>query len=460
MTLDEKRARAKELGDKMNTLAGEFEANGQKWKDDETRSAFNTAKSERKSIETDMEAEVAAEAEARDVADSLKEIKDFDERSMSRTIPGREDKKFTKGGGEKITDETRCLALAGWIRGESRSTEQAEAMTACGISGVRELQVNSWQTPQFRSANQAIRNVRFEHIREAIEESRALSAFTASAGGVTVPDTLIRNLEINLLAFGGVRQVADTMTTMGGERMSWPTADDTSNTGEQLGESTSVGSSVDPSFGAVFWDAYKFSSKPILVPYELLEDSVFNLPSILGEMLGERLGRITATRHTTGSGASTCNGIVTASSMGKTTTSGTAITFDEIQDLVHSVNLAYRQGASFLMHDSIWLYLKKLKDGQGKYYIQEDVSGMAVPRLFGYPVYFSQEMQSSVTTATKTMLFGQLSRHKIRRVNGVRLYRLQERYRDTDQDAFLAFLREDSNTLTAGTAPIKHMLQA
>lgn len=461
MTKEELRAKAAEHGERMKTLAAKFDEAGQKWTDDGDKKAFEEAKSERSKIVAELEQVEAAEVEARGVSDALNEVRSFEESVMTRNLPGREDTRTRRPiGGERITDETRCLALAGWISGERRSDEQAEAMQACGISGVRELQVNSWTTSHFRAASHAMRNVRFEHLREALQESRALSAFTLSTGGVTVPETLIRTLEMNMLAFGGVRQVAETITTGSGERMAWPTANDTSNTGEMLGESTSVGSSVDPSFGAVYWDAYKFSSKPILVPYELLEDSVFNLPTMLGEMLGERLGRITATKHTTGSGASEPKGLVTCSTAGKTTSSATAITLDEIQDLVNSIDPAYRQGASFLMHDNVWLYIRKIKDGNARYYVQDDVTSGATPRLFGYPVYISQEMDSTVASGKKTILFGQLGRHKIRRVNGVRLYRLQERYRDLDQDAFLAFIREDSNLLTAGTQPVKHMLQA
>lgn len=460
-TKQELQAKAAEHAQRMKSLAEAFETNNNKWSSEDDKKAFIAAKAERSKVVAELEEVAKAEEEARGVSDALKEVREFDERVMTRNLPGRDDSRHVREiGGEKITDETRALALAGWIRGEGRSEQQAEAMRACGVSAVRELQINSWTTQAFVSARTAMHNVRYEKLRDVLAESRALSAFTLSSGGATVPETLVRSLEMNMLAFGGVRQVAETLTTASGERMTWPTADDTSNTGEQLGESTSVGSSTDPTFGGIYWDAYKFSSKPILVPYELLQDSVFNLPGILGEMLGERLGRITATKHTTGTGAGTCKGIVTASTAGKTTASATAITFDEIQDLIHSIDPAYRQSASFMMHDSIWLYLKKLKDGVGKYYIQEDVTGDATPRLFGYPVYISQEMDSTVATTKKTMLFGQLFRHKIRRVAGVRLYRLEERYRDLDQDAFLAFVREDSNTLTSGTQPIKHMLQA
>jgi len=74
----------------------------------------------------------------------------------------------------------------------------------------------------------------------------------------------VRTLEINMLAFGGMRQVADTIRTSSGERIPMPTMDDTGNVGVQLGEGAIIGGSVDPSFGLVYLDAYKFSSLPVL----------------------------------------------------------------------------------------------------------------------------------------------------------------------------------------------------
>jgi HK97 family phage major capsid protein len=243
--------------------------------------------------------------------------------------------------------------------------------------------------------------------------------------------------------------------TASGEPLSWPTADDTTNTGVQLGESTSIGSSVDPSFGKVIWNAYKFSSKAILVPYELIQDSVFNLPAVLGSMLGERLGRITNTKFTTGSGASTAKGIVTCATSFSAAT--TAVGADDLIGLQHSVDPAYRMGASFMMHDSIILAIRKLKDGQGQYLWQSGLRDGAPDRILGAGITINQDMDSTTTSGKKSILYGQLSAYKIRTVGEIRLYRLEERYRDTDQDGFVAFTREDGNLLTAGTAPIKYL---
>ena len=58
------------------------------------------------------------------------------------------------------------------------------------------------------------------------------------------------------------------------------------------------------------------------------------------------------------------------------------------------------------------------------------------------------------------IVFGDLSKYKIRTVNQMRFYRLEERYRDKDQDGFIAFCREDGGLLNAGTDPVKRLTMA
>lgn len=394
-------------------------------------------------------------------ADSLREETQATE---GRGAPGRTNAVGNTGSRE-VTEETRAVAFSAWCRqgyGMAITDDEEEACRAVGLRLDRgHLDIPLFSNDNFRAVQRQFRTTHPSCQHDIRPEQRTLSAYTPASGGyVTFPTELVNSLEINMLAFGGMLQSSEIMTTGHGNRIAWPTADDTSNTGVQLGESTSIGSSVDPSFAQVYLDAYKFSSKAILVPYELLEDSAFNLPGILGSMLGERLGRISNTKFTTGTGAATPKGITNCTTLGVTTGVATTITADETLGLVHSIDPAYRVGAGWMMHDGVLLYLRKLKDGNSNYIWQNGMNAGAPDSLWSYPITINQDMQSTVATATKTVLFGQLSKYKIRRVNGVRLYRLQERYRDTDQDGFIAFLRQDGNMLTAGTAPIKHILQA
>ncbi len=154
-------------------------------------------------------------------------------------------------------------------------------------------------------------------------QSRALSAHNGASGAFTVQDGLLQPLELAMLAFGGMRQVSDIIRTDTGAEIPYPTSNDTSNTGEIIGESTAV-SEQDVTFGAVTLGAHKYSSKMVKVPTELLEDSAFNIPSMLGSLLGERLGRITNTHFTTGDGAAKPRGITTMTTAGKTTANGSA----------------------------------------------------------------------------------------------------------------------------------------
>lgn len=449
--LREKRAplakQIRDLADKANTEKRDFTAEEkQTW--DKINGEYNT-------FTRDIERAEAVERLDDDPPGDPKAGRDdYDGKKEKRKHnPRREER-------EKVTEEDRATAFQAWCRrqlGEPLSKRHVAACRKLGFSpNQRKLILPLLRTDGFRDFQREFRSSHPSRATEALrKESRAMSSLIGASGGYLVaPETMIRNLEINMLAFGGMRQVAELIGTTTGERMSWPTADDTTNTGEQLGESTSIGSSVDPTFGKIFWDAYKFSSKPILVPFELLEDSAFQLATVLGDMLGERLGRITNTKFTVGTGASTPKGIVIAAGS-FSAASATALAADDVLGLIHSIDPAYRNGAGFMMHDAIMLVLRKLKDGNGQYLWQSGMTGGAPDSIFGYPITINQDMDSTISSGKKTGLFGQLSKYKIRRVNQIRMYRLEERYRDTDQDGFVAFLREDGNLLDAGTDPVK-----
>ncbi len=362
-----------------------------------------------------------------------------------------------------ITDQHRTLAMAAWFRCQMDRDLTDEQLDACRAIGFRPdrqaLNIGLYDTANIQALSSRFRHTHPSQAMDRVTDFRATLTGQSGPGGgyLIAPEQMVRNLEINMLYYGGMLQVAETITTTSGERMTWPTADDTGNTGVQLGESVTIGSSVDPTFAQVYWDAYKFSSQPILVPFELLEDSVFNLPQVLGELLGIRLGRVQNTKYTTGTGAATPKGLITAASS-VSAISSTALVADDLISLWHSIDPAYRTaGMGWMMHDNIVQALRKLKDGMGRYLWQDGLQNNSPDRLLGAPLTLNQDMDSTIASGKKTVLFGQLFKYKVRRVNGIRLYRLQERYRDTDQDAFIAFIRADGNLLDAGTHPVKYL---
>ncbi len=351
------------------------------------------------------------------------------------------------------TAEQRATAMQAWMRaqqGYELTKRHLAAVKACGVN----VRARYLDIPISRKAPRLM-------------ESRALSSQLGTAGAYTEPEGFMPSFEQALLQFGGIRDSADIMRTANGNPLPWPTSNDTSNKGALLGENTAVATNVDPTFGIVLWNAYKFTSKMILVPVELMEDSAFDLPTIIGAMCGERIGRSQSDYFTTGTGASQPTGIVTAATVGVTTASATAIKYDELVDLVHSVDPAYRTSPSvgFMFHDLILSYLSKLKDGQGRPIwdnSQQGSLGASTIKVGGreYKFTINQSMDSTVATTKKTVLFGDFSKYKIRDVASVRLRRLVERYADSDQEGFVAFARADGNLLDAGTHPVSVLKQA
>ena len=373
------------------------------------------------------------------------------------------------GKPQAITDEHRTLAMKAWFSaqlGRELTQAQREAAYLCGLNpGRKVLELATPGTKAIKRLQDAFKATRREARATNVAQFRAaLSSQVGPQGSYLIPpESLMSQLEINLLYYGGIMEVADVMETDSGERISWPTADDTTNKGRRLGPNTAVGTggapastgASDPGFAKVFWDAYKYTTDAVLVPYELIEDAEADLPSVLGELLGIRLGRIWNTEFTTGNGNSMPKGIVPCATTFTASIDG--IVADDLIGLIHSVDPAYRQmpDCGFMMHDSIMLLIRKLKDGVGQYLWQSGLQQGMPDKLLSYPHTINQDMDSVTTTGKKPVLFGHLPHFKVRRVKGIRMYRLEERYRDSDQDAFLAFARADANLLTAGTPPIK-----
>lgn len=296
-------------------------------------------------------------------------------------------------------------------------------------------------------AQRAVFNQRFQN---------ALGTSPDTAGGFTVPQGFYATLIDAQLAYGGMIAEAYVFDTATGNTLPIPTDNDTSNKGAILGENTQV-SQQDVAFGAITLNAWTYSSKLVLVSNQLLQDTVFNLDAFLAGKLGTRLARIENDHFTTGTGASQPSGVVTAATLGATGATGetTTLIYDDLVELEHSVDPAYRMGAKFMMHDTTLKIIKKLKDGIGRPLWMPGLIVKEPDTINGYSYSINQSMAVPAANA-KSIVFGDLKNYFIRRVSGVQTLRLTERYADFNQVGFLAFQRMDGALIDAGTHPVKY----
>jgi len=295
------------------------------------------------------------------------------------------------------------------------------------------------------------------------------NALQGTGGGYFVPVGFVDEVESALKYYGPMLMEADIMVTATGQPLPYPTDNDTTVTGELIGEGVQV-TEVDVTLGNIIFGAYKYSTKMVKVSIELLQDSAFDLESFLKKKFAIRLGRILNTHFTTGTGTGQPNGIITAATAGPTATGastndggsetgGTSIGSDDLIELEHSVDPLYRPGSKYMGNDSTIKTLKKVKDKYGRPLWLPGIAVKAPDTINGYEYAVNNDM-AAIAVNAKTLAFGKLDKYVVRQVKELGVLRLSERYADYGQVAFIGFARYDGQLLDAGTHPVKYLVQA
>lgn len=289
------------------------------------------------------------------------------------------------------------------------------------------------------------------------QETRAQGTEIGTEGGVLVPPGFVADVIVAMKMWGPMLDpgVTRMLTTDIGNSLTWPTMDDTANEGSLIGENVLV-SDENLAFGAKVIEAFKYKSGVFKVPSELLQDAGVDVEALIREAMAMRIGRVGNRHLTTGDGVSKPNGIVTAAGAGATAASATAIVFDDIFNLEHSVDPAYRTFPScrYMFNDTTLKALRKLKDGEGRYIWQPyDVRAGVPATISGYPYSINQAM-ADIATGVRSIVFGAFDRYVVRMVRVFAVRRLTERYADNDQTGFIGFMRLDGDLLDANAVKV------
>jgi len=342
---------------------------------------------------------------------------------------------FVSDYNDRQRTRDKNLALRGFLLGNEATNEQRAAAERTGLN----LNSRSLSIPL--SAYQ-------------IEERDNTSS--GSAGGYTIPQGFLAELNMRRALFNPMRDHARVIQTETGNPLPLPTVDDTSNTGSLVAEA-SASSATDVTFGQVTLNSYTYRTL-IKASNELLRDTGIDIQAYLAQLMGDRIGRSESAAFATGTGSSQPQGFVTGASAGVTAASATAITINEVVGLINSLDAAYHPNAKFAMHQSVWYYLLKLQDSLGRNLIPMNYADPTDRRLMGFPVILNNSMASSVATTAKTIAFGDFEQFYIRDAGPLEIRRLDERYADAYETGFLAVGRRDSKVVQ--TNAIKLLTQA
>jgi len=362
---------------------------------------------------------------------------------------------------DKLEDRANKLAKA---EAHQRKAEEIDFSTAAPVESRQSREVQIDKKPEYREIfrdflRHGVSEMSAEE-RSILREHRAQSVGTDSAGGFTVPTEFVAELVSSMVAYSPMfdESVTRQLVTASGNPLEMPTNDDTGNTAVLLAENTAA-SEDDTTFGQITLGAYKYTSGLIKVSAELMQDSAINVEAEIRRMMAKRFGRGVGAALTTGTGSSQPNGIVTAAGTG-TSALVSSITFDNLIDLQHSVDPAYREAPNtvFMFNDATLQALRKIKDSDGNYIWQAaNVQTGAGPTILGERYVVNQGM-ADIGASAVSVLYGDMEKYVVRRARDIDIKRLDERYAEADQVAFVGFTRVDGEILDS--AAIKKLTHA
>lgn len=280
--------------------------------------------------------------------------------------------------------------------------------------------------------------------RNWIDVRNDLQVGTDTEGGYLVPDEFERKLIEALEEENIFRQMATVIKTSSGDR--------------KIPIVTSKGDAVwmdeeeqytlsDDTFGQASLSAFKLGTA-IKISEELLNDSVFDLPSYIAREFARRIGAKEEEAFFVGNGTGKPTGIfnATGGASDGATTAGASITFDDVMELFYSLRSPYRKKAVWVLNDSTVKALRKLKDGNGNYIWQPSVSAGVPDTILNRP-YKTSSYVPEIKVGAKCMAFGDFSYYWIADRSGRTFKRLNELFAMTGQVGFLAMERLDGKLI-------------
>lgn len=268
------------------------------------------------------------------------------------------------------------------------------------------------------------------HLRGKRLVHNVLSEGVQADGGYLVPEEFERQIVTGLDEANVVRGLAKVITTSAERKIPVAATHSTAQWTAENGAYTESG----PTFDQKTIDAFKLTDL-VKVSIELLQDSMFDLESYIAGEFARAFGIAEEEAFCVGTGT-----------VGVTAASATAITADELINLIYSLKSPYRRNAKFLMNDATVSMIRKLKDKNDAYLWQPSLQAGEPDKLLGYDLYTSPYVPVAASGAL-TVAFGDFKNYWIADRSGRTVQRLNELYSTNGQVGFVATERVDGKVI-------------
>lgn len=327
--------------------------------------------------------------------------------------------------------------------GEDIQREEALTREEATLESVIDVQ----QEQRGTSDSRVEREVRaFNHFIRTGEvgELRALQVDTNTSGGFLVaPQQVVNNLIQAVDNAVYIRQLANVIRVERAESLGVPSLDTDPDDPTWTSEILTGTADASMAFGKRELRPHPLAAK--LLVSDTLVRRVPGIESLIQARLAYKMGIKQENAYLNGTGDQQPLGLFTANAQGVTTArdvstdnTTTAITMDGLKRAKGALKVQYRASGScrWIFHPDVVTGLALLKDGNGRYLLQDAVTQNEPDMLLGIPMLESQYAPSTMTTGLYVGLLGDLSHYMIADALDMQVRRLVELYAATNQIGF------------------------
>lgn len=175
------------------------------------------------------------------------------------------------------------------------------------------------------------------------------------------------------------------------------------------------------------------------VSRSLLNSQDFDLVSFVIDDMAEKIAQFLEKAIIEGDKVNGLNGVTSK----VTAASQTAVTADELIQLQDTVKDVYQGGCIWVMNPATRTALRQLKDGNGRYLLQDDVTAAFGHTLLGKPVYVSDAMPA-MAASKAAVYYGDFSGLAVKSVEEPNIQVLHEKYATQHAVGIVGWLEFDA----------------
>lgn len=282
------------------------------------------------------------------------------------------------------------------------------------------------------------------YLRGVVMEERADVNFTKGDNGDIVPTTIANKIITKVYDICPILEKATKYKVKG--KLSIPYYDDESG-------------DVTMAYANEFEDLQAKSGKFKTIDLEgflagvltkvsksLVNNSQFNIVSFVIDQMAYNAARFIEKELLIGTEGK-ITGLSTVT-LKKTAKSADTITADELIELQGLVKDAFQKDAFWVMSPDTRTAIRKLKDGNNRYLLQDDITAPFGKTLLGKPVYISDNMPD-IATGEKVIYYGDMSGLAVKITEELEIQILREKYATQHAVGIVGWMELDSKVENA-----------